>query len=290
MNWGLVRVQIKANARKNLSGNWIKGMLLCVVPVLLTMFCAYFFPLSAPDASKLPTNPAALTPEQLAAIFRDMLIPDVITRRYLALIFICMALFLLLIPPFQLGLKEFFQCVYRGEKPKMRTVFYWYMSFDKIFAAIGLYLYRAFLSLFWGILILALPLIIIAAGANYNLPALHTLGNLLYIIALFLLVIKLMAYVPADFLYVGKPEIGIRNAVRNSVFIMRGHKRECLVFQLSFMLWNMIALINTIARAFVDTYYFTSLAGFVDYLVAVKLAQTRPKEEPVQTEDETAAE
>ena len=242
MNWTLRRAKVKREARELLAGNWFKGAALVFAAMLLQMFCANFIPLYVPEKMPQMQELANMSTKALLKLMVDTVIPQRITWNYVGLILICILLFLFLMIPLSLGLKQFFQQVARAQKPKMRVAFSWYLSIGKVFGGIGLYLWLAVLYVLWGVLIFAIPAAVMYAADYYMLPVLGTFASGLYAAGLFLFTLKVMAYVPAGFLYAAKPEAGVFATVRESVRITRGRLLECFVFRLSFLLWNILVL------------------------------------------------
>ena len=268
MNRKEKRVKIKGMARMQLAGGWMKGAVLIAISLLLGMFCTYFIPIYAPsqpiDAAKLATMDIM----QLFELFADMLIPEQITGKFIARIFISTALFFLVIPPFRQGLKQYFCKVFGGEKPKLSVAFSWYTNLAKVFGAICLYIYIGILTVLWAVAILAIPGAAIILSGITGMWWLYVAGTVAYGIGFLLLAIKLMAYMPAYYIYAKKPSIGVLAAVRNSVYITSGRLTECFIFRLSFILWNIAVMFSgNIGKIFFQPYYITANAGFVEMLI-----------------------
>jgi len=239
MNRKKTRLQAKTAARVSLAGSWMKGSVLVAISILLGMFCSNFIPIYAPAQPLTTQQLTNMNAAQMLTVFADMLVPEVITKNYIARVLISFALYLLIIPPFQQGMKQFFIKVLQGEKPKISVAFMWYANLTRVFGSIALYFYVALLSMLWFILIFALPIAALAVSRIYFITPLVFVGFLLYFAALVLFAMKLMSYLPAFYLYAHNPGAGVRSAVRTSVAITRGRLMECLIFQLSFILWNL---------------------------------------------------
>ncbi len=263
------RVKIKNMARIQLAGSWMKGAILIAISLLLGMFCTRFIPLYAPsqpiDVQKL----ANMNMMQMLGLFADMLVPEEITKKYIARILISIAIFMLVIPPFEQGLKQYFCKVFVGDKPKLSVAFSWYTNLAKVFGAIRLYIYIGVLTVLWTVAILAVPVAAMFFSNFASLWGLYRISMLAYGVGVLLLVIKLMAYIPAYYIYAKKPSIGVLAAVRNSVYITKGRLIECFVFRLSFILWNIaVAFSGNFGKIFFQPYYLTANAGFVELLIA----------------------
>lgn len=252
-----------------LAGSWMKGSVLIAVSLILGMFCTYFIPIYAPsqpiDAARL----SSMNMMQMLELMADMLVPEQITGKFIARIFISAALFMLVIPPFQQGLKQYFCKVFAGDKPKLSVAFSWYTNLAKIFGAIRLYVYIGILTVLWAAVLLALPLAAIVFSNIASLWGLYIIGIIAYAVGALLLALKLMAYMPAYYIYAKKPSIGVIAAVRNSVYITKGRLVECFVFRLSFILWNIAVMFSRdVGKIFFQPYYLTANAGFVEMLIS----------------------
>lgn len=268
MNRKEKRVKIKDSARAQLAGGWLKGAVLIAVSILLGMFCTNFIPIYAPSQPVNVNQLASMNVAQMLELMADMLVPEQITRSYIARILISVTLFFMIIPPFEQGIKQYFCKVYSGEKPKLGAAFSWYTNLAKVFGSIRLYIYIGMLTVIWAVVILAVPVAAIVFSSVTALFGLYFIGMIAYIIGAVLLALKLMAYVPAYYIYAKKPSIGVLAAVRNSVYITRGRLVESLVFQLSFILWNIaVAFTGNFGKIFFRPYYLTASAGFVDMLI-----------------------
>ena len=197
MNRKKTRLQAKTAARVSLAGSWMKGSVLVAISILLGMFCSNFIPIYAPAQPLTTQQLTNMNAAQMLTVFADMLVPEVITKNYIARVLISFALYLLIIPPFQQGMKQFFIKVLQGEKPKISVAFMWYANLTRVFGSIALYFYVALLSMLWFILIFALPIAALAVSRIYFITPLVFVGFLLYFAALVLFAMKLMSYLPA---------------------------------------------------------------------------------------------
>ncbi len=269
MNRKEERVKIKNMARMQLAGGWMRGAVLIAISLVLGIFCERFIPIYAPsqpiDVNKL----ASMDMMQMLKLMADILVPEQITGKYIARICISIALFLLVIPPFEQGLKQYFCKVFVGDKPKLSVAFSWYTNLAKVFGAIRLYIYIGILTVLWAVVLLAVPIGAIVFANMASLWGLYLIGIIAYAAGVLLLVLKLMAYMPAYYVYAKKPSIGVLAAVRNSVYITNGRLIECFVFRLSFILWNIAVIFSgNVGKIFFQPYYLTANAGFVEMLMA----------------------
>lgn len=283
------RIKTKEAARITLAGNWLKGYFIVAFSLLLGTFCTNFIPLYAPAQPITLEAATTIPPEELMRMFADMLVPDVITWNYIGRVGICIALFFLIIPPFQQGMKLFFTKVFMGEKPKIGTAFSWYTSLAKVFGAIRLYVYIGFLSLLCALLVPAFPFCIMAAAVFLDSYVLFWIGVALYLLSLLVLAVKLTSYIPAFYLYAISPSMGVIKAVKSSVHITRGKCLEFFIFRLSFILWHIaVVFTGNFGHVFFQPYYITANAAYINILVAEARSgsDTSPKQDTDQNSEE----
>ncbi len=263
------RIKTKNAARITLSGNWLKGAFIVAVSLVLGMFCSNFIPMYAPAQPLTAQSVAAMTPDELMVLFADMLIPEVITWSFIGRLAISIALFLLIIPPFQQGMKLFFTKVFLGEKAKVGVAFSWYTNLAKIFGSIRLYIYIGFLSLICMLIIPAFPICVTIAAVYFDSYLLFWAASALYFVSLIVLIVKLTSYVPAFYIYAVSPSVGVIQAVKHSVYITRGKCWEFFIFRLSFILWHIAVMFTgNIGHIFFQPYYITANAAYVNVLIA----------------------
>ena len=76
-------------------------------------------------------------------------------------------------------------------------------------------------------------------------------------------IIKSYAYSQAMFILDDHPAIGAREALRRSEELMKGHKMELFVLELSFIGWHLLALVTFgLSYIYVTPYLSTTRAGF----------------------------
>ena len=266
------RIRTKEEARMALAGNWMKGIVLTLVFALVLLFCLQFIPVYVPQLQITNEELQSMDAEALSALMLEMLwasfIPASVNRNYILLL-ICSALLLLFLGmPLRIGICQFFQQVSRKQKPKLRVAFSWYLSLERVFRSIGLFLWLGVLYVLWAVLFFAVPAGMIVLANLYHQPVLSGLGAILSIAGLVLFILKIQMYEPAYYLFADHPEQGVFSAVRQSVKITRGKVLECLVFRLSFWLWSLFSMLFMFIKLIADPYYQTSFAHFVDGLVS----------------------
>ena len=162
-------------------------------------------------------------------------------------------------PPLSLGLVMIYLGLTEGQKAEVATMFKGFQQFGK---SILLFVLIAVFTFLWSLLFI-IPGII--KGLSYSMAY----------------------YVMAD-----NPEMTAREALNESKEIMKGHKGELFVLQLSFILWMLLSVVTFgIALIYVMPYMSCTTANFYQKIkrqpqVVETVAEEAPVEEaPVAEED-----
>lgn len=137
------------------------------------------------------------------------------------------------------------------------------------------------LSVFWHIVFVGPPLILLyflrgnPNSLNYaNKLFLYTTWMLIGFLAAY---IKLGSYYPAYFLIAQYPDMPIREAIRDSSIMMKGHTMEFFRYKLSFLPWYVLCVVTFgLGLVYVVPYRYTCDAMFVRYIDSVSSGGDAP--------------
>lgn len=80
-------------------------------------------------------------------------------------------------------------------------------------------------------------------------------------------IIKSLAYSQAFYILADNPEISVDNAIKQSIEMMKGHKMDLFILNLSFIGWHILGLLTLgIAYIYIYPYYNTTCAVFYENL------------------------
>ena len=254
------RIRMKFHAKRALPGNWMRSIFLAV---LFSLAISFTLGMIAPYIDpELVKNP----PETLQLLFQE-LFPEPITKKFLLRCGVMLLLYWLVVSPLRVGFTRFFIGVARLQKPRLPVAFAIFCDLGLVLRSMGLSFLVGFLQMFWILLFLLLPACTLYAAFVLHSALIADLSLILCMIAMLLSSVKALSYTPATYLFADDPSIGVFGAVKQSVSITRGHLVEFYLFDLSFLLWRLLASSSPlIGNAFYLPYYHTALAVFVDSL------------------------
>lgn len=175
--------------------------------------------------------------------------------------------------PIMFGAKHYFVARARGEQGSVAQVLTCFSSFGKYFTALKLSLCIAIRSFGWLLLLYAvmfvtmIPMILVGDG---GLMVFYIVVWAVVVIVLACFVaVKIRRYDGAYICMIDTPDASTWEAVKACVPIFKGHNWELLVFDLSFILWQLLSAITLgIVGIYVTAYqeiafvhYFDDLCG-----------------------------
>ena len=136
------------------------------------------------------------------------------------------------------------------------------IAFRDIFEAFGFWVKAILLTLVQGIIIL--------------------LGTLCFVIPG---IILSFSYSQTTFVLIDNPDMGIFKILRTSREMMEGHKIEFFVFDLSYILWNMLTAVIGVASVFVLPYMNVGRALYYEHLCGYQRFTFRQQSAPPTDSD-----
>lgn len=281
----MVSAKTKLKGRELLIGNNSGAVLLLVMGVLAAVFLG-----SLPAVAELVLRLDDVG-GRLAASWKYL--PGTVGMA-LSLLFIFSAI--LLMSPLWLGREAWFLRGAMGKKQNSPAAKYWFKP-GRAFKAAGLFLALRILKACWHTA-LAAPGAAVVAGALYklfnggiewNVFAVMAIGGLLIMITgLAFSITAVQRYFLGSFIIAWNPEIGIRNALKKSAFLMDGQCFKTAVFKLSFFPWFVLCLL-ILPVGHVWPYYKQSCACWGVLLMKNKLkhaeaAAGTPDDTPISVE------
>lgn len=136
------------------------------------------------------------------------------------------------------------------------------IAFRDIFEAFGFWVKAILLTLVQGIIIM--------------------LGTLCFVIPG---IILSFSYSQTTFVLIDNPDMGIFKILRTSREMMEGHKIEFFVFELSYILWNMLTAVIGVASVFVLPYMNVGRALYYEHLCGYQRFTFRQQSAPPTDSD-----
>ena len=256
----MVRAELKAKAKSQIKGNIGKLFLIGLVEfaVLLPFIVMLFASLSS-FMNEIAL--ATMAGVELTAV------PSLGIWFWIGLVGMA-----LLVPALVLGYSKLYLGLTRGETPTVGGLFKGFSSFGK---ALWLDLIASFFILLWfgipcivGFFLTAQGSILILAGSVAAGVILSILGIILLIASLVILIIKLLAYCQINWILADNPNVTAWQAFKSSVAMMKGHKWEAFVLDLSFLGWILLGILTAGILFIWLTPYIN--ATYANYYLALK--------------------
>ena len=262
---------LKMNAKRALAGNWGKAigiMLLAMLPgILLNIFEFALRAVLGISEYMDYNNTPNIHIDDMASVYSVSLLVS----------FLILALTFVIIIPLSQGELRWYYRRTGGENDGVSSIFYYFETFKQYGKAFWLNLSIS-LRVFGWTLLLYLPLIVLVGfmgmySARYDgeLPApVAGLGIILLIVwgiavVIFSVAISLR-YFLAPYILAENPQMKSREAVKQSVKYMKGHKGDVFVFGLSFIGWILLCVFF-IPMFYVIPYMNASHAMYARYLI-----------------------
>lgn len=257
MSWSEKRRQIKQAAKQAVAKN-IKlcmGVTLVILILWLVDYVLnYFF------------APSILTISEESLLSMDLGSMISLTPSKIALALLLNIIAIFLQSPANIGSCQVFLGLARGTGGTLRQMLNWYTSLSRSLRAIGLFLVITLLTLLWQILLIGVPLVAayLLQTAEFSLQDISlyiTLSSLTLTLAfaggIFASVI-VMAYEAAQYVMADR-QVTVFQSLKRSIRLMKGHKWEFFVFQLSFLGWYLLAFCS-FGLAYIYLYPYESAA------------------------------
>ncbi len=160
-----------------------------------------------------------------------------------------------------------------GETPGVGEIFtplkrHWWRSFALFFMMELKATLWMFILYIPALFMITIPIAARHEGAvGIALPIVCALGWILLVASIVLFVIALIRYSMAPMVFLSNPSLGIFSAIRESKRLMKGHKGEMFMLELSFIGWYLLAgLCSGIGMIFLNPYLFTAYCVFFNEL------------------------
>ena len=268
---------LRFKARKALKGHWQTA--------LVAAFAAGLFNTLYQVAVKVKVDMNALRDQAVDFLTYGQPIRFDLSQLVLPGIFYVLAL--LLTPPLQLGLRQFYLMRLRGEEAPFAVIF---SRMGIFFKALGLDVLIQLRILLWSLLGLS-PLLLMLFMPNLSPNLVLALLWPSVIASVVLMFMAVYRYVLAPFAMAEEPSLSVIQAIRLSKGWMKDHKAAFLMVQLGFFGWMMLRtlipfalyqqlnpVLTTMIELFADlalsVYMMTAYAAFYQARV-----QTPPKTE-----------
>ncbi len=188
-------------------------------------------------------------------------------------------LFGFLISPITVGSYSFFMGTAAGAKMKVSSIFVWLGDLRLFAKALGAMVWYVIISMFWMLVYLFIPITLAVLLIIYEVSGTLLLTGTIILYVLFLIgsvfaEIKILSLMPAIYLLAENPNIKIREAFALCRGMMRGHKWEFFVFNLSFLGWQLLASVTCgLSLLYVTPYMQLSIATYVRQRFVMYAAQ-----------------
>lgn len=255
---------LKRNAKDALRGNWGNAIGILVVYGIIsyaaTMIAMVFYPFR--ELFALMQNPAADIAD-ISALYPKM--------GTMWLVSVLLSIFFL--APLSGGYLKVWLDRSRGQHTTIKTLFWMFSS--RYTAYLKTYVWMLLFVFLWSMLFSAAIGIILAITLTIPL-----LGGLLMIGALIGLILVILRYEMALYLFIDNPEMGYRNILNESKRLMVGNLWRYIGLSLSFIGWILLCIL-IIPALWVSPYIGVTMANFYRSLIG-DLPQQQP--EPVKPE------
>lgn len=273
MDKGQIRRNIKGLAKRMLKDGRGLALLVLLLPALISLGFSALDKLVSIGLGYAPGTPL-----------------DVLTLdwRYSLLSTLLSVGAMLISIPLSFGVRDWYVELGAGNKETLGYVFGWFSTSQRFWRAIGQTLLIAVRSLLW-VALFAVPMVGAAAGAVFtgifaltktdlwrygHDPDLFVaaLGFLWPILVLYFLWcaavgIWLMRYAAAPYVLVRHPDKTVRESISESIAMMKGHRIEFFIFELSFIGWFLLVPFTLgFLLLWLLPYYFESTALFFQYV------------------------
>ena len=268
-----LRQTIKYNARRALTGFWVKAVVVVLFLVgmhlllwLTNSLLNYF--LQTPSLWSLLVHPQVITRNMFFTLWAKMGVTLVVI--------LCS---FVVLPPLRLGIAHWYYQLGGGEPEEIQEIFTAFSSKKLFFRSLWLQFLLTLRRLLWGILFLFVPAsclvgsIVILFSNQSEVPTpLLAINSVFFIVSLLLLAVCTLFYAMwmqryflAQYLVV-EESLTARQAIARSIHITQGSKGNLLLFHLSFWPWALLCVL-ILPILYFSPYYDASRALYARYLM-----------------------
>jgi len=255
-----MRKIIKAEAWKNLAGNWLKAFLIKAIQGVIFMVIFSRFPIRVPAVEEI-----VAVQDDAVAMLR-LFMPSEITPKMLALIGVTLLLYLLVMAPLNIGICRFFLKVSKGEKPKISEAFSVYTSLKTVFASVWLSLLVVMMSAFWMFVFALIPVALVLLGSYLKSVLVINVAFTIAPLVGFFAGLWSGRYAFASYVF-AEGEKGAFGSLRECISLLRGKNWECVVLGASYTIW---AVISVYMPPLSFVYFALSNAVYARYLTYLR--------------------
>lgn len=176
--------------------------------------------------------------------------------------------------PLSFGIYRFYLTMTDGDKPSISELFSLFSSAKKFFGSFGVvllvtlfsFLWGALFTVVWGVIIGVTVAILVINAVSAEVVLITVLVMyVLFLVSAVLFEIFLMKYYATPVTFVRGN--GVYQSVRQSVSIMKKHRFEAFLFELSFIGWHMLSVLTLgLVYIYVLPYYTASYTSFISAL------------------------
>lgn len=258
--WSIHRREVKLYAKRHFSGSFLKGIFAAILSFAASLFALSFVPLQIPVSfENIPS------PRELVLSF----FPDGNLENTIYLLGISLLLYILLTAPLSIGKHRYYLMAMRSQKPKFKVVLTPFLNLGQVFSSCALVVLTAVFEILLAAILFVIPIGLLIFSPTLG-PLAQIAGLVLYIVAFFMLLILFTPFAIAPFVLADKPELGAFKSILLAFKMLRGAKREFLVFDLSFVLWRLLFGVNAPGVFLIEPYITASQARFYDTIDACK--------------------
>lgn len=185
----------------------------------------------------------------------------------------CLFMVLILLP-LSLGIYRFYLTMTDGDKPSISELFSLFSSAKKFFGSFGVvllvtlfsFLWGALFTVVWGVIIGVTVAILVINAVSAEVVLITVLVMyVLFLVTAVLFEIFLMKYYATPVTFVRGN--GVYQSVKQSVSVMKKHRFEAFLFELSFIGWHMLGTLTFgLVYIYVLPYYVASYTSFISAL------------------------
>ena len=259
MDKTFARKLIKAQAWGNLRGNWLRAFLAMIIESFLAMLILSLLPIRRPLIGEVMK--AAGDTEQLIRLF----IPNEITERMVALVIVTIILYLIVLSPFSIGFCRYYLKAGKGEKGNLSDVFSVYTSLKTVFSSVWLSLLIFFISSFWTVIFMLIPIALMICAVFLEIEILYYLSILLVPVACLFTAFWNSRYRLARYIF-AEGRLGAFASLRECSSLLYGRGGEILMLRVSYVLWDMISVYIPVLSFVYAALSGTVYAKYLSYL------------------------
>ena len=276
---------IKKNSKEALKGNWGSA---CAFLLILFGLVASFQMLEEAVATVFGYNTQINVNFKLINLTTLIHDPNFYIPMISLIVFAILQFFVFV--PMIFGYYSWFYSIADGKALETAQIFGYFSSFQMYMKTILMAVNLFFRSLLWSILMLVPGILSVTISTqisnNYTLSAkpyamlistlLSIFGVLLIIVGIIFLAIILQKYFLAKYILIQNSDKNVRECIKFSILMMKGHKKDVLLFRISFLGWFLLLPFTLfVGSLYVLPYQATSLAAYARYIIQSKLYEFR---------------